>query len=219
MNISKKPLILAVAGTLTLGACANPAFGPGGERERTGQGALAGAVAGGVLGAAAGDKDRGKSAVIGAAVGAGVGAAIGASLDRQAAELRGGFGNGAIDVVNLGDRLLVRMPQDILFATDSTAVSAGLQSDLRVLAQNLNRYPNSTIQVVGQTDNTGSAAYNQDLSERRARAVASILAVNGVSQGRLTAVGRGEGEPIASNLTAQGRAQNRRVDIIIRPTR
>jgi outer membrane protein OmpA-like peptidoglycan-associated protein len=94
-----------------------------------------------------------------------------------------------------------------------------LQSDLRVLAQNLNRYPNSTIQVVGHTDNTGSAAYNQDLSERRARAVASILAVNGVSQGRLTAVGRGEGEPIASNLTAQGRAQNRRVDIIIRPTR
>lgn len=219
MITPKRTLIVAVAGALTLGACTDPAYGPGGEREKTAQGAFTGALAGGILGAAVGDHDKAKSAAIGAAVGAGVGAAIGNQLDKQAAELRGGFSNGAIDVVNMGDRLLVRMPQNILFATDSTTVNASMQSDLRVLASSLGRYPNSSVQVVGHTDNTGSAAYNQDLSERRALAVTSILAADGVSRARLSAVGRGEDQPIASNLTADGRAQNRRVDIYIIPNR
>jgi outer membrane protein OmpA-like peptidoglycan-associated protein len=109
------------------------------------------------------------------------------------------------------------MPQDILFAVDSASVSGSLQDDLGAVANSLRRYPDSTVEVVGHTDNTGSAAYNQDLSQRRASAVASILASYGVSSGRIRAYGRGEDQPIASNLTVDGRAQNRRVDIFIRP--
>jgi outer membrane protein OmpA-like peptidoglycan-associated protein len=106
-----------------------------------------------------------------------------------------------------------------LFATDSAAVRPDLRSDLNAVAASLLRYPNSTIQVVGHTDNTGTAAYNQDLSQRRAVSVASILRESGVPGGRIAAVGRGEDQPIASNLTPEGRAQNRRVEIIIRPNR
>ncbi|WP_102109501.1 OmpA family protein, partial [Oceaniglobus roseus] len=162
--------------------------------------------------------DRLRNAAVGAAIGAAGGAVVGNILDKQAQELRGDFSNGAIDVVNTGNELIVRMPQDILFATDSAAVSPGLQGDLRVLASNLNRYPNSIVEVQGHTDSDGAAAYNLDLSQRRAQSVSSILIANGVSSGRVRAVGYGEDRPVASNLTAAGKAQNRRVDIVIRPT-
>lgn len=219
MIFHKVPLILAAAGTLGLAACTDPAYGPGGPNERTRTGAITGAIVGGIAGAATGEDgdERVRQAAIGAAVGAGVGAGVGAVLDRQAAELRRDLDDSRIEVVNTGRELVVRMPQDILFAVDSTAVSPALQDDLFALAANLNRYPNSTVQVIGHTDNTGSAAYNQDLSERRAQSVAAILRSGGVSGGRLAAIGRGEDQPIASNLSAEGRAQNRRVDIVIRP--
>src|SRR5690606_6417254 len=110
------------------------------------------------------------------------------------------------------------LPEGILFATDSAAVSGPAQNDLYAVARNLNQYPNSRVEVIGHTDNTGSAAYNQDLSQRRAQSVAGILTAGGVSSGRVVAVGRGESQPVASNGTEQGRAQNRRVEIIIRPT-
>ena len=102
---------------------------------------------------------------------------------------------------------------------DSATLRPDLTSDLRAVASSLNRYPNSTIEVIGHTDNTASQAYNQDLSQRRASAVANVLISSGVPAGRVAAYGRGEDQPIASNLTASGRAQNRRVEIIIRPTR
>ena len=86
------------------------------------------------------------------------------------------------------------------------------------MAGSLNRYPNTTVNVVGHTDNTGEAAYNQSLSERRAQAVASVLISAGVSPARIRSIGRGEDQPVASNLTAEGRQQNRRVEIIITPT-
>ncbi|KAF0675859.1 OmpA family protein [Profundibacterium mesophilum] len=212
----KTPMLVGTAGLLVLTACTDPMTG---ERNRTRTGALTGAAVGAVIGGTKeSGNDRLKNAAIGAAIGAAGGAAIGNILDQQAAELRDDFSNGSIDVVNTGSELIVRMPQDILFATDSASVSAGLQGDLRVLASNLNRYPNSAVEVQGHTDNTGSAAYNQDLSQRRAQSVTQILAANGVSQGRLRAVGYGENQPIASNLSAEGRAQNRRVQIVIRPT-
>ena len=212
-------LVIGAASLLALSACTDPAFGPGGERERTGQGAAIGAAAGAVLGnLTAGGGDRSRNAVIGAAAGAIAGGLIGQQLDRQAAELRQDFGNGEIDVINTGSELVVRMPQDILFAVDSAQVNAGLQSDLRVLAQSLNRYPDTSVAVVGHTDNTGSASYNQGLSERRAQSVTTILIQSGVNPGRLFAIGAGEDQPLASNLTPEGRAQNRRVDITIAPT-
>ena len=216
MTILKTPLIAASAALMTLGACVDQTTG---EYNRTRTGALVGAGVGALAGATRGDDsdDRRQNALLGAAIGAAGGAAIGNVLDRQAAELRNDFSSGAIDVVNTGSELIVRMPQDILFATDSASLSGALRSDLRVLAANLNRYPNSTVEVQGHTDNTGSSAYNQDLSERRAQSVASVLVSNGVSPARLRAVGYGESQPIASNLSAEGSAQNRRVQIVIRP--
>ena len=216
MIVLKKQTLLGVAGLLALTACTDPAYQAGGERERTGQGAAAGAAIGAIFGATR-KGDRVENAVLGAAVGGAIGAAIGNQLDKQAAELRNDFGNSEIDVINTGSELIVRMPQEILFDIDSAAVRSGLRSDLLVLANNLNDYPNSTIQVVGHTDNTGSAAYTPDLSRRRAQSVAFILEGGGVTPSRIVAFGAGEDQPIASNLNAAGRAQNRRVEITIRP--
>jgi outer membrane protein OmpA-like peptidoglycan-associated protein len=217
----KTPLILAASGALFLTACVgvDPNAYPDDPNARTKNGA----VIGGLLGAAAGaatakDGNEFKGAILGGALGAGAGALVGADLDRQAAELRGSL-NSNISVTNTGDYLIVNMPQDLLFATDSASVRPDLRADLNTVAASLLRYPNSSIEVVGHTDNTGTVAYNQDLSQRRAVSVASILRESGVPGGRIAAVGRGEDQPIASNLTPQGRAQNRRVEIIIRPTR
>ena len=116
------------------------------------------------------------------------------------------------------DSLQVILPEGILFATDSAAVSGPAQNDLYAVARNLNQYPNSRVEVVGHTDSTGAAAYNQDLSQRRAQSVAGILTAAGVNGNRIVATGRGASQPIASNDTVQGRAQNRRVEILIRPT-
>lgn len=218
-----KPISLTVILAMSLAACAppNPNAYPDDPNARTKTGALAGALLGGVVGAAAANgKSNGaqnRSALLGAAVGAFAGGAIGASLDAQAADLRANVGNG-ITVTNMGDYLIVNTPSDLLFATDSATVSSSLYGDLRAVANNLNQYPNSTIQVVGHTDNTGSAAYNMDLSQRRAGAVASILIGDGVASNRVQVIGRGEDQPVASNLTEEGKAQNRRVEIIIRPT-
>jgi outer membrane protein OmpA-like peptidoglycan-associated protein len=214
----KTNLILAMAGTLALGACVDPNAYPDDPNARQRQGAIIGGLTGAVVGAAvSSDDDRLKGAIIGGALGAGGGAIIGADLDRQAAELRGSL-NSNISVTNTGEYLIVNMPQDLLFAVDSASVRPDLTSDLRTVAASLLKYPNSRIEVIGHTDNTGSAAYNQDLSQRRAVSVAGVLRESGVPSGRLAAYGRGEDQPVASNLTPEGRAQNRRVEIIIRPT-
>jgi outer membrane protein OmpA-like peptidoglycan-associated protein len=208
MNILKPVLVLPLAAVLTLTACETA-----GPRERTG--ATIGAVGGGLLGAALGGSPG--AAAAGAVAGGIVGGAIGHGLDAQAGELRNAFGDSRIGVVNTGSALIVTMPQDILFATDSANLTGALQSDLGVLARHLQKYRNSTVQVVGHTDNVGDANYNLNLSRRRAAAVTAVLVSNGVSSGRVATIGKGEDQPIASNLTAQGRAQNRRVEIIIIP--
>ncbi|MGB0661465.1 MAG: OmpA family protein [Mangrovicoccus sp.] len=175
-----------------------------------------GAVAGGIIAGVVSDGDPGAIAA-GAAAGGIIGASLGSLLDQQAADLRQDLGNDAITVTNTGQELIVNFPQDILFATDSATVSASQRADLGALARNLNQYPNTTVQVIGHTDNTGDAGYNVDLSTRRAGAVSSILVGQGVSGPRITPVGRGEDQPVASNLTPEGRAQNRRVEVVITP--
>jgi outer membrane protein OmpA-like peptidoglycan-associated protein len=215
----KTPLILAAAGALFLTACVDPNAYPDDPNGRTKSGAVLGGLIGAATGVAvAGDGDELKGALVGGALGAGTGALIGADLDRQAAELRGSLSSN-ISVTNTGEYLIVNMPQDLLFATDSATVRSDLRRDLQTVGSSLLRYPNSRIEVIGHTDNTGTAAYNQDLSQRRAAAVAGVLRETGVPGTRLAAYGRGEDQPIASNLTPEGRAQNRRVEIIIRPTR
>lgn len=213
----KTPLILAAASALALTACVDPNAYPNDPNARAKNGAILGGLIGAATGiAVSGDGDELKGAIVGGALGAGTGALIGSDLDRQAAELRGSL-NSNISVTNHGDYLVVNMPQDLLFATDSATVRSDLSADLRAVASSLLRYPNTRIEVIGHTDDTGTAAYNQDLSQRRAVAVSSILRDNGVPGARLAAYGRGEDQPITSNLTPGGRALNRRVEIIIRP--
>jgi outer membrane protein OmpA-like peptidoglycan-associated protein len=217
--MTKTPLLLAAASLLALTACVDPNAYPDDPNARAKQGAIIGGLTGAVVGAATSrDGDELKGAIIGGALGAGGGAIIGADLDRQAAELRGSLSSN-ISVTNMGDYLVVNMPQDLLFPTDSANLRPDLRSDLNAVAASLLKYPNSRIEVIGHTDNTGTAAYNQDLSQRRASSVASVLRDNGVPGARIAAYGRGEDQPVASNLTPEGRAKNRRVEIIIRPIR
>lgn len=207
--------------TLAVSACnTSTGFDQNIDRTQTKQGAIVGGLIGAVAGMSTGGDnrvERRQGAVRGALIGAGLGAAIGNELDKQAAELRRDMDNNEVMIQNTGDRLIVTLPQDILFAVNSTHITPSLRSDLAVLAQNLINYPNSTIQIIGHTDNTGSAEYNQSLSTERALAVSSVLQQNGVPQFRIQAMGRGESQPIASNLTPEGRAQNRRVDVVILP--
>lgn len=218
---SKKVLAALLISTLAVPACnTSTSFDQNIDRTKTKQGAIIGGLVGAVAGMSqSGDNsvERKQRAVRGALIGAGLGAAIGNELDKQAAELQRDMNNNDVIIQNTGDRLIVTLPQDILFAVDSTHITPSLRSDLSVLAQNLINYPNSTIQIIGHTDNTGSADYNQSLSTERALAVSSILQQNGVPQFRIQSTGRGESQPIASNLTPEGRAQNRRVDVVILP--
>ncbi|MDA9336556.1 OmpA family protein [Planktomarina temperata] len=216
-----KLLSSALAGSalLILSGCVTPESA---AISKPGDNTTAGTIMGGLIGAIAGMEmsskgDRKKGAIVGAIVGAAAGNAIGQTLDEQAADLRRDLNNNQVNVTNTGSELIVTMPQDILFALDSAAVRSDLRRDLGVVAGNLQAYPNSTISIEGHTDNTGTANYNRILSQRRANAVADILVNNGVPPARLYAVGRGENEPVASNLSATGRAQNRRVEIVIRP--
>lgn len=208
-----RPLIAAAAGLGLLAGCTDPNTG---ELNRTQTGVVSGALAGAVLGSVVGGGDRTRNQLLGAGVGAIAGGLIGQNLDRQAAELRRDLGAN-VGVVNTGSEIVVTMPQDILFAVDSATVRPDLRRDLQVVAQSLLSYRDTTIIVTGHTDNTGSAAYNQSLSERRAGAVASELIANGVPGGRVVARGAGLTQPVASNATPAGRAQNRRVEIVIRP--
>lgn len=219
------PTILAASGLMVLGACTDPSMnggagGTGTGMSRTQQGALAGAALGALYGVGrdSDSNNEGRDAARGAILGAAAGAVAGNILDRQASALKQSVSNPNIQIVNHGSYLQVILPEGILFATDSAAVSGVAQNDLYAVARNLNQYPNSRVEVVGHTDNTGSAAHNQDLSQRRAQSVASILVAAGVQSGRVAATGRGFNQPIASNDTASGRAQNRRVEILIRPT-
>ena len=214
----KKSALFGVAALFTLGACGDPSQFPGTEGNRTKEGAVAGAVLGGVLGGITGSGSRGDDIITGAVVGGIAGGIAGNIMDQQAAELRNDFGNGQIEVINNGDELIVRMPNALLFDTESAALRPQLQSDLGVLADSLNKYPQSIVTVTGHTDSTGSAAFNQNLSERRAGSVVNVLSNGGVSFSRLRAVGAGENQPIATNQTEAGRAANRRVDITITAT-
>ena len=217
MTLSKLPLVFAASSLVFVTACSGTG-GPNDNLNARG-GAALGALGGALVGAATGDdrRDRQRQALIGAALGAGAGAAIGNALDKQEEELRQALGANA-SVVNDGSNLTVTLPNNVLFAVDSAVVSGSSQSDLFAVAQSLNNNPNSTVNVIGHTDNTGEAGYNFDLSQRRAQAVTSVLINAGVAPQRIRSIGRGEDAPVASNLTPEGRQQNRRVEVIISPT-
>jgi len=222
MTFIKFPALAALVTVVALGACTNPNGSilaqPHDPNQKLKNGVLIGAASGAVIGALSkGDGNRDKGALRGAIIGGALGAGAGALLDKQERDLRASLGNDNVTINNTGDRLIVTLPQDILFATGSSAVRPDLQRDLGAVAGNLQAYPDSTIQIIGHTDSDGDAGSNQQLSEDRANAVANVLLNNGISRSRVQAYGRGESQPVSSNLNPQGKAQNRRVEIVILP--
>lgn len=216
MTRARLPLLLAGASAFVLVGCTDPAHLNSGSSKTT-EGALLGGAIGGILGAATAGSNTGRSAAIGVAAGALAGGLIGQQLEKQAADLESTLSNDDIQVINTGSELKVIMPQGILFASDSSSVNSAVLGDMGALSRNLQQYPDSTIQVIGHTDNTGSASHNQALSEQRAQSVASILTSNGVLSSRISSIGMGENQPVASNLNEEGKALNRRVEVVIKP--
>lgn len=197
--------ILAV--TMVLPACSS--------LSNTQKGAVIGAAGGGAVGAVIGKKvgSTAKGAIIGAAVGGVAGAVIGRRMDKQAEELAMEIPGARVERV--GEGIVVTFDSGLLFAYDSDAIQGSARDNLSNLAESLRKYEDTDVLVVGHTDATGSDNYNQGLSERRSASAANYLASNGVTRTRVRTAGRGEVEPIDSNETAEGRAQNRRVEIVI----
>lgn len=181
-------------------------------------GGVAGAVGGYLLGDLLGGRNDRTERIIGAGIGAVAGAAIGTYMDRQQRELEQATAGTDTTVVRDGDNLYLQMPGSVAeFDVNSTAIRPVFQQTLNQVAQTLTSYPNTYIDVYGHTDSDGSDAYNLDLSNRRAQSVASYLEGRGVNRARIATQGFGESQPIASNATAAGKQQNRRVEIRIVP--
>ncbi|MEX2399247.1 MAG: OmpA family protein [Rhodothermales bacterium] len=183
--------------------------------SRTQKGGAVGAGAGAVIGGIVGSKYGGtaKGAIIGAAVGGTAGAIIGRQMDKQAEELEENLDGAEVDRV--GEGIAVRFDNSLLFDFDSAQLRSPARDELGQLATNLREYANTDIVVIGHTDAVGADTYNMELSERRASAAAEDLMSQGVAPRRITTVGKGELEPIASNDTEAGRQQNRRVEVAI----
>ncbi|PCD03259.1 hypothetical protein COC42_02285 [Sphingomonas spermidinifaciens] len=180
-------------------------------------GGLGGAFGGYLLGDIVGGRRDRTEKIVGAGIGALAGAGIGAYMDRQERELRERTAGTGVEVVRRGDELVLDMPSGITFGFDSSAVRPEFRSTLDQVADTLRRYEQTYVDVYGHTDSVGSETYNQSLSERRAAAVADYLSSRGVQSARLATRGFGETEPVASNETEEGRAENRRVEIKLVP--
>lgn len=214
--MNKNISLVALAAVVVLAGCeSNPYTG---ENRRTATGATIGAGTGAILGAGvSGRSDRTQGVLIGAAVGATVGGLIGRQMDKQEAELRRDMQGTGVDVVREGDTIRLNAPDSITFDVNRAEVKPQFRSVLDQIAASIRQYPGTVVRVEGHTDSTGSAAYNQTLSENRAKSVASYLIGRGVEANRIQAMGYGYSRPIADNNTAAGRAMNRRVEVLIIP--
>ena len=205
--VPSRQLVSIVLLAATLAGCASMSR----SQKAVAVGVGAGAVVGGVIGNNTGSTARG--AIIGAAVGGAIGSIIGLQMDKQARELEQAIPGAVVERV--GEGIQVTFDSGLLFDFDSDRIRPEAATNLRNLAGSLDRYPNTDLLIVGHTDAQGSDRYNQDLSERRARAAASHLVGEGVERRRLRTSGQGEQEPVATNETESGRQQNRRVEIAI----
>ncbi|MDR1258697.1 MAG: OmpA family protein [Tannerellaceae bacterium] len=208
MRILRLSGIMLLCMTVLLSGC-----GVSNTIKGTGIGVGAGAAAGAGIGAIAGNTALG--AVIGAAVGGTAGALIGKKMDKQKKELEAAVPDATIESVNNGEALKVTFDSGILFATNSSSVSDASRNALRNFSVSLRGNPDTYIKIVGHTDNTGRVDYNQTLSEKRAQSVYDYLLNQGVVNDRMAYEGKGIHEPVANNSTVEGRALNRRVEILI----
>ncbi|MDF2493901.1 MAG: rane protein [Sphingomonas sp.] len=218
MRVKSALIGLVVSGALvTTAACTtDPETG---ERRisKAAIGGIGGALGGYLLGDLVGGRRDRTEKIIGAGIGGIAGAGIGAYMDKQERDLRARTAGTDVQVIRQGDDLLLNIPSGINFAYNSAAVQPQFQQTLDRVASVLGEYNRTYIDVYGHTDSTGSDAYNQGLSERRATAVADYLSTHGVQRERIGTRGFGETQPIATNETEEGRAANRRVEIKIVP--
>ncbi len=214
---------VSIAALLGAAACTTTdPYSSAPRRNNTGTGVIAGALGGALLGYltnTSNSEEGRKNALIGAGIGALGGAAVGQYMDRQQRELEAELSGSGVGVARQGDNLVLRMPSDVTFASNQSSINQRFYATLDDVAAVLDRYDQSVIDIVGHADSDGADDYNLNLSRQRASSVARYLVDRGVLADRLYVDGRGESQPIASNLTQDGKAQNRRVEILIRPFR
>ena len=189
------------------------------QMSKSTKGALIGAAAGAVVGLASGDDavDRRQRALLGAGVGALTGGLVGNYMDRQEAKLRAELAGTGVSVTRMGDNITLNMPGNVTFATNSSDLNPAFFDVLTSVGKVVKEFDKTIVEVAGHTDSTGSDAYNQGLSERRAGTVAQYLQARGISSQRMITVGMGEAMPVADNSTDSGRQANRRVEITMVP--
>lgn len=207
-----KKLILSVAAVCFLAACATDPYTGESKVSKTAWGTGIGTLAGAGIGALVGGE---KGALVGAGIGAVGGASVGGYMDIQARRLREELVGTGVQVQKVGDNVRLIMPSNITFDTDSAVFKPVFNNILTSVAKVINEFDKTKVQVAGYTDSTGSAAYNNTLSLQRAQAVANYLKLRDVNASRLMVYGYGSSNPIASNATAAGREQNRRVEITL----
>jgi outer membrane protein OmpA-like peptidoglycan-associated protein len=216
----KKIALVALASIVVAGCTTTDPYTGEKQISKTTGGAVIGALAGAAGGLVVANQtgaDPRAAALIGAGIGGLTGGAIGNYMDQQEAELRAQLQGTGISVTRQGDRIILNMPSNITFATDQDQINPGFYPTLNSVAIVLRKFDKTYIDINGHTDNVGNAAYNQGLSERRAASVANYLGPQGVDQRRISTLGFGMTQPIASNANEAGRAQNRRVEISIAP--
>lgn len=214
MNILKPLTVAVLAAPLALAGCVTDPVTGQQSASKTAVYGLGGAAVCGIVGALThGGKGARNSALACGAIGAGVGG----YMDYQAKKLRESLANTDVKVEQQGNQIKLVMPENVTFATNSATLSANARDALTAASKTLVQYPDTTLTINGHTDNTGSDAINDPLSRNRAQSVASFLQSQGVAGSRLTTAGHGSRQPVASNTTPEGRAQNRRVEILINP--
>lgn len=213
--LSKTTLAVTLAVTLGLGACTTNPYTGEEQASKAGMGAGIGAVTGGIIGAIAGDNRN--AILLGMGIGALAGGGVGYYMDKQEEKLRMQLQATGVSVTRNGDNIILNMPGNITFATDSSNISADFYSVLDSVALVINEFEKTYIDIYGYTDSTGSEAYNQTLSEKRASSVARYLESQQVVSQRIVTRGKGESNPVASNDTPEGRSLNRRVEIVLIP--
>ncbi len=206
-----------VLATFPLSACVTDPETGNRTISKAAIGGIGGALGGYLLGDLVGGRRDRTEKILGAGIGAVAGAGVGYYMDEQERKLRQQTAGTGVNVIRDGDNLVLDMPSEITFGVDSANIDAGFRNTLDQVASTLTQYEKTYVDVLGHTDSTGSDAYNQGLSERRASAVADYLSTRGVQSARLAARGYGESQPKASNLDAAGRSANRRVEIRLVP--
>ncbi len=219
MNMNTKQILslTVLASMLPLAGCVTDPETGKRTISKAAIGGVGGALGGYLLGDLVGGRRDRTEKIVGAGIGAVAGAGVGYYMDEQEKKLRQQTAGTGVNVIRDGDNLVLDMPSEVTFPVNSSNIEPNFRATLDQVAATLVQYEKTYVDVLGHTDSTGSDAYNQALSERRASSVAAYLGSRGVQSARLATKGYGESQPKASNLDETGRAANRRVEIRLVP--